>query len=79
MIEAAKAEGHKDAERSFRFALEVEKTHGALYQQMLDNLGKSKEEFPYFVCPVCGHTAERQAPDVCPVCGAKGSLFKKIE
>jgi rubrerythrin len=79
MIEAAKAEGAKDAERSFRLASEVEKTHGKLYQQMLDNLGKSKEEFPYFVCPVCGHTAEKHAPAICPVCGAKGELFKKIE
>jgi len=79
MIETAQAEGAKDAERSFRFALAVEQTHGKLYQQMLDNLGKSSEEFPYFVCPVCGHTAERHAPDACPVCGAKGSLFRKIE
>jgi rubrerythrin len=79
MLAAAKAEGAKDAERSFRFALEVEKTHGKLYQQMLDNLGKSKDEFPYFVCPVCGHTAEKSAPGICPVCGTKGSLFKKIE
>ena len=78
MLEQAKKEGHKDAERSFHFALEVEKIHGALYQNMLDNLG-SVGEFPYYVCPVCGYTAERGAPDTCPVCGTKGSMFKKIE
>jgi rubrerythrin len=79
MLEAAVADGNKEAERSFRFALEVEKVHGRLYQEMFDNLGKRVDEFPYFVCPVCGFTAERQAPDTCPVCGAKGHLFKKIE
>ena len=79
MLEQATAEGHKDAERSFRFALEVEKVHGQLYQTALANLGSAQEEYPYFVCPVCGYTAEREAPDTCPVCGAKGSMFKKIE
>ena len=79
MLAAAKAESNKDAERSFNYALEVEKVHGKLYQEMLDHLGKSKEEFPYFVCPVCGYTSEKQAPGICPVCGTKGSMFKKIE
>ncbi|MFH1220279.1 MAG: rubrerythrin family protein [Candidatus Eisenbacteria bacterium] len=79
MLEAAKAEGHKDAERSFRFALEVEKVHGKLYTDMLSNLGSCQEEYPYYVCPVCGYTAEKHAPDTCPVCGAKGSMFKKVE
>jgi rubrerythrin len=81
MLEAAKAEGHKDAERSFAYALEVEKVHGALYAAALAGLGsgQKKEEFAYFVCPACGYMAERHAPDVCPVCGAKGSVFKKIE
>ena len=32
-----------------------------------------------FVCPVCGYTCEKEAPEVCPVCGAKGKLFKKVE
>jgi rubrerythrin len=79
MIEQAKAEGHKDAQRSFHFALEVEKVHGRLYQEMLDSLGTTQEEYPYYVCPVCGYTAEREAPETCPVCGAKGSMFKRIE
>lgn len=79
MIEAAKAEGDKTAERSFTYANEVEKIHAAHYRKALDNLGKADESFPYYVCPVCGYTAEREAPDTCPVCGAKGSLFKKID
>jgi len=77
MIEAAKAEGAKAAERTFSYANEVEKTHAALYQKLLDNLGGTQENYPYYVCPVCGHTAEREAPGICPVCGAKGELFQK--
>ena len=57
MIEGAKAEGNKTAERSFSYANEVEKIHAQLYQGLSDNLGKSKENYPYYVCPVCGYTA----------------------
>ena len=79
MIEAAKAEGNAQAERSFTFANEVEKVHAALYQGLLDNLGSPQEDFSYYVCPVCGFTAEREAPGTCPVCGAKGEMFSKID
>lgn len=79
MIDAARAEGNKAAERTFSFASEVEKTHAQLYQKLLDNLGGAREEYPYYVCPVCGHTAEGNAPDVCPVCGAKGEVFKRVD
>jgi len=79
MIEAAKAEGNTQAERSFSFANEVEKVHASLYQGLLDNLGSAQEDFPYYVCPVCGFTAEREAPGICPICGAKGEMFSKID
>jgi rubrerythrin len=79
MIEGAKAEGQKTAERSFSYANSVEKIHAELYQKLLDGLGKSQENYVYYVCPVCGFTAEKQAPGTCPVCGTKGEMFKKIE
>ncbi|OGP73293.1 MAG: rubrerythrin [Deltaproteobacteria bacterium RBG_16_49_23] len=79
MIEGAKAEGNKAAEKSFNFANEVEKVHAHLYQTLLDNLGKSQGTFPYYVCPVCGFTAEKEPPGICPVCGTKGEMFNKIE
>jgi rubrerythrin len=79
MIEAAKAEGHKDAERSFTYANEVEKVHAQLYQKLLDSLGSTQEDTPYYICPVCGYTAEKAPPDTCPVCGAKGDKFKKVD
>jgi rubrerythrin len=79
MIEAAKSEGKKVAERSFSYANLVEKVHATLYQKLFDNLGKSLENYSYYVCPVCGFTAEKEAPGNCPICGARGDMFKKIE
>lgn len=79
MIQTAVAEGNKDAERSFKYANEVEQTHAKLYQGLLDGLGSGMEEYAYYVCPICGHTEAREAPEKCPVCGAKGSMFKKID
>jgi rubrerythrin len=65
MLEQAKSEGDGAAERTFHFALEVEKVHGKLYQEMLEKLDSAgKEAYPYFVCPVCG---------------TKGSMFKRID
>lgn len=79
MIAAARAEGHKEAERSFVFANEVEKIHAGLYERMLASLGSDTEPCAYMVCPVCGYTVEKEAPETCPVCGAKGKMFKKVE
>lgn len=79
MIEEARAEGNKEAERSFHYANEVEKIHAGLYERLLAGLEGAGEGYPYWVCPVCGYTAEREAPETCPVCGAKGKVFRKIE
>mgnify|MGYP003604241990 FL=1 len=79
MIATAKAEGAKEAERSFNYANAVEEYHAKLYHEILDGLEARKEIYPYYVCPVCGMTVEREAPERCPVCGVKGSMFKKIE
>jgi rubrerythrin len=79
MIEAAKAEGNKEAVQTFHWANEVEKIHAALYQTVLANLEKVGESSAYYVCPLCGYTAEKEAPETCPVCGTKGKAFKKVE
>ncbi|GAB4265164.1 MAG: rubrerythrin family protein [Deferrisomatales bacterium] len=78
MIEHAEAEGNKRAETSFKWAWEVEKTHEALYRKAQEALGKEAESFDYWVCQVCGHTHERQAPDKCPVCGAPAGRFERV-
>ncbi|MDD2390112.1 MAG: rubrerythrin family protein [Desulfobacterales bacterium] len=78
MIETAKAEGHKAAERSFTYANEVEKVHAQLYQNALDNLD-SPTVADYYVCSVCGYTCENEPPDSCPVCKAKAKAFFKVD
>jgi rubrerythrin len=77
MLETAKAEGHKKAERSMAYALEVEKVHYGLFQRALAAVeaGKDLPEAKILVCPVCGHTVIGDAPDHCPVCNAKGDKF----
>jgi rubrerythrin len=77
MIEAAKKEGQKIAERSFTYANEVEKIHAGLYQKALENLGKD-QDVDYYVCSVCGMTVEKEAPEKCPVCGAAKKAFFKV-
>jgi len=77
-IEEAEKEENKRAATSFKWAYEVEKVHAALYQAALEALGQPGEEYDYYVCPFCGYTHARGAPEKCPVCGAPGSKFEKI-
>jgi len=78
MIEEAKQEGNNGALRSFNYANEVEKTHAALYQKVLDSLGRN-EAVDYYICKVCGNTVEGEPPDECPVCKAKKVAFYKVD
>ena len=78
-MEDAQAEGVKRALGSFKDAWEVEKVHESLYREALANLGKETEEYDYYVCPVCGFTHARNAPEQCPVCGTLGSKFQQIK
>jgi len=78
MIKEAEEEGNKGALRSFNLANEVEKIHHALYETALQNLG-SNADTDYYVCDICGYTAEGEAPDECPVCKAKKQAFRKID
>ena len=77
-IKQAEAEGEKKALNSFHWALEAEKGHEQLYKEALASLGTTTEEYDYYVCPVCGHTHPRNAPDKCPVCGTPGTRFQKV-
>ncbi len=77
-IKDAEAEGDAKALKTFSYANEVEKIHEVLYREMLDSLGKTGEEYDYYICPVCGYTEKRGAPEKCPVCGAPGTRFERI-
>ena len=80
MIEDAKEEGNKGAERSFNFANEVEKIHANLFSKTLESLKNKEQETvkDYYVCNVCGYTVENKAPKKCPICGAPVEQFEKI-
>ncbi len=78
MIEEANSEGNAKALRSFTLANEVEKVHAQLYQAALESLGGKSAETDYFVCQVCGYTAEGEPPDECPVCKAKKQAFNRV-
>jgi rubrerythrin len=80
MLAEAEAEGDKRAARSFRWALEVEKVHEALYRKTADLLSKGKDasETTFYVCPICGYTHEGPLDGKCPVCGTPGEKFEKV-
>jgi rubrerythrin len=78
MVKQAETEGNKKALRSFEYALDVEKVHAALYKEAIEKINIKEEIYDYFVCPVCGFTAPKYAPDKCPVCGASGTKFTKV-
>jgi rubrerythrin len=77
-IEEAKADDDKRALKSFEWAIAVEMEHEALYRAALEMLGQAQDSYDFYVCPFCGHTHPRCAPDKCPVCGAPASKFEKI-
>ena len=80
-IEQADQETQSGAVRTFRWAREVEITHEALYKSALGALegGGEAQVKEYFVCQVCGHTAEGESPEKCPVCGALKTQFLKVD
>jgi len=79
MIETAKSEGNKAAERTLSFANEVEKIHADLYQKALDSLDNPEDVECYYVCSVCGYTCENEPLETCPVCKANIKAFSRVD
>ncbi|KOA20138.1 rubrerythrin-2 [Clostridium homopropionicum DSM 5847] len=79
-LETARFQGEKDAERSFHYAVEAEKKHAELFNKAKESAkeGKDLEKDNFYVCPICGYTEEKDAPEKCPICGAKKELFKEF-
>jgi rubrerythrin len=75
MLAGAETEGNKQAARSFRWAMEVEKVHEVLYRQAIEKLGKETSTTDYYICPVCGFTHEGPMTENCPVCGTLAQRF----
>jgi len=79
-LEAAKAEGDKMAEISFRNALAVEEIHHTLYQKALNSV-QGEQDLPerkVYVCEICGNTVYDEAEDPCSVCRAPKEKFTEI-
>ena len=75
----ANAENDKKAIRTFSYALEVEKIHEVLYTEALDSISKESESYDYYICPVCGFTHARNAPDSCPICNTPKERFIQVK
>jgi rubrerythrin len=80
MVTEAEVEGNPRALRSFKWALEVEKIHEALYRKAADTFteGKDLPATEFYVCPTCGYTHEGKMTEKCPVCGAMPEKFEQI-
>lgn len=77
MVATAEAEGETRTAQGMRYAMEVEKIHGQLFEQAIAALrgGKDLAADSFHICPVCGHTEFGPPPERCPVCNAKGSSY----
>jgi rubrerythrin len=79
-LDAARQEGDKRAEISFRNAMAVEETHHGLYAEAMEAVrsGRDLPERRVQVCSICGHTHYGDAPDRCPVCNAPAERFFEV-
>jgi len=77
-IKVAQEEKNAAALRTFRFALEAETEHARLYTAALKNLAQVKPATKFYVCPVCGYTAEKADFARCPVCHHPKEKFEVI-
>jgi rubrerythrin len=76
----AELQEEKGALRSINYALEAEKIHRELYDNVKKELenGKEVKLDKIYICPVCGYTVVGEVPEKCPVCGAPKSSFKEF-
>jgi rubrerythrin len=77
-IQAAEAQKQSAAVRTFQHALEAEKEHARMYAEALAALEEKKPKTSYYVCSVCGYTAERLSFDRCPVCHHPKEKFEMV-
>ncbi|AKL96788.1 rubrerythrin [Clostridium aceticum] len=76
-IAVAELQGEKGSVRSFKFAIEAEKTHAALFTtaKAAVDTGKDFAENAVHVCDVCGYTLTGELESDCPVCKVKTDKF----
>ncbi len=67
-IRQARAEGSRDALRSFNYAKTAEAEHAKLYAEAAANLEAWKGARTFYVCTVCGYTTTRLDFEKCVSC-----------
>lgn len=81
-IDAAKAENANDAVKSFRWAMDTEKKHQAMYSNGIKAItDKTAASLPglYWVCPKCGNTFDVATPEAkCSFCYTPAAKFLKF-
>ncbi len=77
MLQDAEQDGEEKAELVFSQARDVEAEHANLYKRALTDL-IAQRSTEYYVCTVCGHVHEREAPENCPICGASKKAFERV-
>jgi len=78
-IKTAKAGSNQDAATAFFYAAESWTQNEVLFHKALlglDNMkGKSRT---YYVCTVCGYTAERPVPKSCETCASRAEKYEAV-
>ncbi len=70
--------------RSFTWALEADKSHARLYSDAFARLssnvnsGWARSRHDFFVCALCGYTAENPEAENCPACNLLWDRFETI-
>jgi rubrerythrin len=79
-LKQARAEGNKDALRTFNYAKTAEGEHAKLYTEALNNLPRLKgsKARDYFVCTVCGYTTAKVDFSKCPSCFSHKDKYEKV-
>jgi rubrerythrin len=77
LMKDASEEGKKNVLKAFSQSRDVESRHAELYKKAMNDMLADRET-EYFVCQVCGHISEDEAPEKCPICGAVQTKFNRI-
>ena len=83
-LEHAKSCWDTIAARSFNWAMEAEKSHAKLYSDAVKAFESggithwTKADLEFYVCTVCGYTANVIESDNCPVCNFLWNRFEVI-
>jgi len=78
-IKAAKTGANQDAATVFFYAEESWTQNEVLFHKALTGLDNMKgKSRTYYVCSVCGYTAERPVPKTCETCASRAEKYEAV-